>query len=171
MAWVINLDRFIMASQKRLEMIQREQNGERRESFKPTEFNKFPSILFNRSQNCKMENILKHTFHLEVYPTACCFVFVFVSACALQNPRNHDPLFISLWSGTDKTPWHDGSVITTVAPVKEADTTVVTYSSILRMGKWRSLMCSRSYKMQIEDADLKPRVPNSKSSALCSPPE
>ena len=68
----------------------------RRETSKPTEFNKFPSILFNSSQNYKIENILKYTFHLEVYPTAHCFVFAFVSACALQNPTNHDPLFILL---------------------------------------------------------------------------
>lgn len=142
----------------------------RRETFKHTEFNKLPSILFNSSQNCKIENILKYTFHLEVYPTARCFVFAFVSACALQNPTNHDPLFILLWSPADKTSSHDASMIPTVAPVKEADTTVVAYSSILQTGKWRPLICSRSCKLQIEDADLKPRVPSSKSSALCSPP-
>ena len=154
-----------MASQKRLKMIQREQKGERRESFKHIEFNKFLSILFNRSQNCKMGNILKYTFHLEIYPIAHCFVFVFMSACALQNPTNHGPLFISLWSPADKTPSHDSSMIATITPVREADTTAVPYSSVLQMGKWRSLICSRSCKMQTEDADLKPRVPNSKSSA------
>lgn len=54
-------------------------------------------------------------------------------------------------------------MIPTAAPVKEAATTDITYSSILQTGKWRPVICSRLYELQMGDRGLKPRVSDSKS--------
>ena len=87
--------------------------------------------------------------------------------CMTESNKQQSYIF-PLWFWAAKTPLHTGSWIPTVATMREAITKDIIYSSILHRGKWRPLICSRLWRLQMGGVGLEPRIPDSKSRAFCS---